>query len=193
MTWIKLDQQMSVWSSRLVSEVKVSDEDSRKLATKIASDIRFLPPDAKAEIAAASPVRLTDRLQELEAFQGWMDIARQSKASPFVVRAQVITQNYICFVYLPESCFRILSKTAPAGSTARKCAQFLSNNPVRSFRNAIAHANWSYRHDFKGIVYWAKKDGSPNGTLDKFEVDQETLSFWQSLSRGVAYSAFSNL
>jgi hypothetical protein len=193
MTWTTIDEQMSVWSSRLVSEVKVSIEDSRKLATKISSDIRFLPTGAKAEIAATSPVRLSDRLQELQAFQGWMDIARQSEASPSIVRAQVITQNYICFVYLPESCFRILSKTTPAGSTARKCAQFLSNNPIRAFRNAIPHANWSYRHDFKGIVYWSKKDSSPEATLDRFEVDQETLAFWQSLSRCVAYSAFSNL
>lgn len=193
MTWAHLDQQMAAWSTRLVSEVKISEAESRKLATTIASDIRFLTTDAKALIAAASPVQLHDRLQELTAFQGWMDTVHQSKVSPFVARAQVITQNYICFVYLAESCFRILAKTALAGSTARKCAQFLSNNPVRAFRNAIAHANWTYRHDFKGLIYWAKKDGSQNEILDRFEVDQETLSFWQSLARCVAYSAFSNL
>jgi hypothetical protein len=184
---------MSVWSSRLISDLKISEEDCRKLATKVSSDVRFLPTGAKAEIATASPVRPSDRLQELQAFQGWMDIVRQSKVSPFVIRAQVITQNYICFVYPPEACFRILSKVAPPGSTTKKCAQFLSNNPVRAFRNAIAHANWSYRDDFKGLTYWAKKGGNPDESLVRFEVDQETLSFWQSLSRCVAYSAFSNV
>ncbi len=193
MSWTQLDKQMAVWSARLVSEVRISDEDSRKLATKIASDVRFLPADVKTEIVAASPVQLSDRLQELQAFQGWMDYVRQSKTSPFINRAQVITQNYICFVYLPESCFRILSKRAPTSSTTRKCAQFLSNNSIRAFRNAISHANWTYRNDFKAIVYWARKGNDPNDSLEKFEVSQEDLSFWQSLSRCVAYAAFSNL
>lgn len=193
MTWAQLDEQMAVWSGRLMSEVKISDEDSRKLATKIAGDVRFLPTEVKAEITVASPIPLSDRLQELQAFQGWMDLARQSPASPFIVRAQVITQNYICFNYLPESCFRILSKTAPVGSVTRKCAQFLSDNRIRAFRNAIAHANWSYRDDFNAIVYWARKGSDPNEALERFEVVQEELAFWQSLSRCVAYAAFSNL
>jgi hypothetical protein len=193
MTWAQLDEQMATYSSQLISDVRISDEDSRKLATIIASEVRFLPAASKAEIIAASPVRLTDRLQELQAFQGWMDIVRRSAPSPFVVRAQVITQNYISFVYLPESCFRILSKVAPAGSSTRKCAKFLSNDGVRAFRNAIAHANWSYRDDFTGIVFWARKSADPQEELGRFEVTQEELSFWQSLSRCVAYAAFSNL
>lgn len=193
MSWTDLDQQMASWASRLIDEVKVSDEHSRKLATSIAGEIRFLPPEAKVEITSASPVQLELRIQELQAFQGWMDLIRQSKSSPFMTRAQVITQNYVCFVYLPESCFRVLSKVAPSGSAARKCAQFLSNNPVRAFRNAIAHANWCYRDDYQAIVYWARKGSDPDEPLRRYEVAQEDLSFWQSLSRCVAYAAFSNL
>jgi hypothetical protein len=193
MTWTQLDEQMAAWSTQLVSEVKVSDADSRKLATIIASEVRFLPAAAKTEILDASPVRLGDRLQELQAFQGWMDIVRRSAPSPFVVRAQVITQNYISFVYLPESCFRILSKVTPSGSSTRKCAKFLSENRIRAFRNAIAHANWSYREDFNAVVYWARKGSDPHEKLERLEVSQEELSFWQSLSRRVAYAAFSNL
>jgi len=177
----------------LVSEIKISEPDSRKLGTKIASDVRFLPRDAKVEIAAASPIAVRDRLEELRAFQGWMETIGNSKVSPFVVRAQVITQNYICFVYLPESCFRVLSKNAPAGSVAKKCAKFLSDDRIRAFRNAIAHANWSYRADFGAITYWARKGTDPNSPLLKFEVLQEELSFWQALSRCVAYAALSNL
>jgi hypothetical protein len=193
MSWARLDKQMATWSDRLVSKVKITPENSQKLATTVASDVRFLPPSAKIQIGAASPVQLNQRLEELEAFQGWMDIAHRSKPSPFITRAQVITQNYICFVYLPESCFRILSKVAPAGSTARKCALFLSNNPIRAFRNAIAHANWTYRRDYKGLLYWARRDGDPSEAVSQFEVTQEELTFWQSLSRCVAYAAFSNL
>jgi hypothetical protein len=184
---------MAIWSDKLVSEIKISEDDSRKLATKIASDVRFLSQNVKTEIAAASPVALHDRLQELRAFQGWMDTVANSNVSPFVVRAQVITQNYICFVYLPESCFRILSKNTPSGSVAKKCAKFLDADRIRAFRNAIAHANWAYRSDFGAITYWARKGADPNDPLLKFEVEQQELAFWQALSRCVAYAALSNL
>ena len=192
-TWKRLDEQMAAWSARLISEVKISEDDSLKLGTKIASDVRFLPRDAKAEIAAASPIAVRERLQELNAFQGWMDTVANSKVSAVVIRAQVITQNYICFVYLPESCFGVLSKSLPSGTVARQCAKFLINDRVRAFRNAIAHANWGYRSDFSGITYWARKGTDPDAPLLKFEVLQQELTFWQALSRCVAYAAFSNL
>jgi hypothetical protein len=164
-----------------------------KLATTIAADVRFLSPEQKAEMRAASPVPLEDRLTELQAFQGWMDQARTVKNNPFVARAQVLSQNYICFVYLPEACFSVLVKACPSGSAAKKCAQFLSNNPVRAFRNSIAHANWTYRADFSAIVYWSRKGSDLNEPLERFEVEQDDLSFWQALSRCVAYAAYSNL
>lgn len=193
MNWQHLDTQMQSFSARLTSEVKLTPEMAAKLATTIAEDVRFLSPEQKAEIRAASPVSLSDRLAELQAFQGWMDKAHTIDDNPFVTRAQVLTQNYICFVYLPEACFRVLSKACPSGSATKKCAQFLSNNPVRAFRNAIAHANWTYRADFGAIVYWARKGSDPNEPLERFEVKQNDLSFWQALSRCVAYAAYSNL
>jgi hypothetical protein len=193
MTWERLDEQMAIWSDKLVSEIKISEADSRKLGTKIAADVRFLSSDVKAEIAAASPVALRDRLQELRAFQAWMDMVANSTSPPFIIRAQVITQNYICFVYLPESCFRILSKNTPSGSVVKKCAKFLGADRIRAFRNAVAHANWSYRSDFGAITYWARKSDDPNDPLSKFEVEQHELEFWQALSRCVAYAALSNL
>jgi len=122
-----------------------------------------------------------------------MDQAHSIRNNPFVTRAQVLSQNYICFVYLPEACFRVLSKVCPSGSATKKCAQFLSNNPVRAFRNAVAHSNWKYRADFGAIVYWARKGSDPDEPLQQFEVEQNDLSFWQAISRCVAYAAYSNL
>jgi hypothetical protein len=193
MNWLYLDTQMQAFSARLTNEVKLTPEMATKLATTIAADVRFLSPEQKAEIRAASPVPLEDRLAELQAFQGWMDQAHTIRNNPFVTRAQVLSQSYICFVYLPEACFRILAKSCPSGSAAKKCAQFLSNNPVRAFRNAIAHANWTYRADFGAIVYWARKGSDQDAPLERFEVENTDLSFWQSLSRCVAYAAYSNL
>jgi hypothetical protein len=193
MSTLLLDAQMQAFAARLTSEVKLTPEMTAKLATSIAADIRFLAPEQKSEIRAASPVPLSDRLAELQAFQGWMDHARTVRSNPFVTRAQVLTQNYICFVYLPEACFRVLAKACPSGSATKKCAQFLSNNPVRAFRNAVAHANWTYRSDFGAIVYWARKGSDQNEPLERFEVEQIDLSFWQTLSRCVAYAAYSSL
>jgi len=193
MNWQHLDTQMKAFAPRLTSEVKLTPEMADKLATTIAADVRFLSAEQKAEIRAASPVPLQDRLDELQAFQGWMDQAHTVRNNPFVTRAQVLSQNYICFVYLPEACFRVLSKVCPSGSAAKKCAQFLSNNPVRAFRNAVAHSNWTYRADFGAIIYWARKGCDPDEALQQFEVEQNDLSFWQAISRCVAYAAYSNL
>ena len=193
MNWQHLDAQMKAFAARLTSEVKLTPEMAEKLATTIASDVRFLSAEQKAEIRAASPVPLQDRLTELQAFQSWMDQAHSARNNPFVTRAQVLSQNYICFVYLPEACFRVLSKVCPSGSAAKKCSQFLSNNSVRAFRNAVAHSNWKYRADFGAIIYWARKGSDPAEPLQQFEVAQDDLSFWQAISRCVAYAAYSNL
>ncbi len=192
--WHRLDAQMERFSVRLTNDVKLPREIARKLGTTVAADVRFLSLEQKLVIKGSSPVPIRDRLSELEAFQGWMDWARTvRKHSPYLTRAQVLSQNYFCFVYLPEACFRALGKVCPDGSATRKCARFLSDNPVRAFRNSIAHANWRYREDFKAIVFWARKGSDPNEPLERFEVEQDELTFWQALSRCVAYAAYSNL
>jgi hypothetical protein len=188
-----LDKQMLVWSEKLISELKIKEEDTKKLATIIASEVRWLPDGAKREIKEASPVDIKYRYEELLAFQGWMDIVHKSEKHPAVIRAQVIVQNYICFVYLNESCFNILRKHLPFGSSSKKCCSFLVNNPVRAFRNAIAHSNWCYKDDFSGLRYWARKGTDPNESLTEFEVNQTDLAFWQMLARCVAYSVYENL
>lgn len=193
MSWRHLDLQMNQWAARLISEVKLPAEITSSLATTIAADIRFLPQEQKDKIKEASVIPLADRLEELVAFQEFMDKAGNIRGNPAMTRAQVIVQNYICFVYLPESCFRVISKVALAGSAARRCAQFLSNNPIRALRNAISHANWTYRADFTAIVYWARKGNDQDQAIERFEVDQEDLNFWQQLARCVAYATYSNL
>jgi hypothetical protein len=113
--------------------------------------------------------------------------------NPNIVRARVVTQNYICFVYLGESCFNILKKNLPGGSPTRKACQFLTDNPIRAFRNAIAHANWKYKEDYSGIEFWARKGSESNEPMVKREVSQTTLNFWQALARTIAYVTFTCL
>ncbi len=189
-SWSHLDKQLHTFEHQLLSDVKVSPEFASRLATTLATEIRFLPVEAKRELLAHSPVGVGERHRELVAFQDWMDFAG-SINNPFVTRAQVITQNFICFVYLSESLFLALRKLAPEGSQAKECAKFLTNDPIRSLRNAIAHANWKYNEDYSGLIYYARKGDSVS--LDKFEVDQSQLNFWQTLARGTAYAIFQNL
>ena len=189
-----LDAQLARFDKELREHVGLKSDVTTKVATTVAAELRFLPVDAKSLILQASPVRIGDRLSELKAFQAFMDLqATYGTAPAAIVRAQVLYQNYICFVYLGEALFKVLSKSVPPASVTRKCARFLTDNPVRAFRNAIAHGNWRYRDDFTGLVFWARKGGDPSEELHRFEVEQHELDFWQALSRGVAYSAYLHL
>ena len=189
--WAHLDQQLNAWADRLITDVKLRPEAASKLATTIAADIRFLDPGFKSEMRAASPVPIEARLDELRAFQGWWEGSATRINSASDVRAQVVVQTYLCFVYLPESCFAILAKKAPDGSAAKQCSSYLVNGRIRSFRNAVAHANWTYNANFSGLRFWAALEWK--GPLTEFEVLQDELNFWQALSRCVAYAALSNL
>ena len=122
-----------------------------------------------------------------------MDLASGIPVNAAMTRAKVIVQNYVCFVYLGEACFRALRKTSTPGSITWRCCVYLTDNPIRAFRNAIAHSNWTYARDFRGLVFWARMGSNPDEALSRFEVSQTDLNFWQALSRGVAYAAYTSI
>jgi hypothetical protein len=188
-----LDRQMQAWSTRLRDDLKIGPPESNQLATTIAKEVASLSEEAKQRVRDASEIPLATRIDELIGFQGFMDHVGELGASAVVVRAQVVYQNYICFVYLGESCFNVLKKELPSGSTARKCCRFLTDNPVRAFRNAVAHANWRYLPDFSGLEFWARKGAEPSEPMARFDVSQRDLGFWQALARATAYAAFLSL
>jgi hypothetical protein len=152
-----------------------------------------LSSESKDRVRAASLVPLEGRLEELVAFQKWMDLNHGLRPHPAVVRAQVITELYICFVYLGEACFGVVRKEPPAGSATKKCCKFLTENPVRALRNAVAHSNWNYLPDFSGLEFWAKKGGDLNEQPSKFVVLQDDLAYWQALARCTAYASYLSL
>jgi|SRR5579859_3273701 len=186
--WAKLDTQFHGWSPRLRDDLGIGKEESAALATTIASDVGKLPKEALQHASSDSTIHFNERVHELTAFQAFMDFVHRAAApGPAIVRAQVILQNYICFVYLGDSCFRTLRKLLPSESTAKKCCVFLTDNPVRAFRNAMAHGNWKYNEDFTGLTFWARKGSGPEEPMIRFEVSQLDLDFWQALARCVAY------
>jgi hypothetical protein len=189
-----LDAQMQHWSTRLRDDLRIGPPESNQLATAIAREVAALPDDAKQRVNGVSKIPLRVRIDEIVAFQGWMDHVRATaEPPPVVVRAQVVYQNYVCFVYLGDSCFNVLKKELTPSSVAKKCCKFLTDNPVRAFRNAVAHANWRYLPDFSGLEYWARKGADPAEPMVRFEVTQHDLGFWQALARCTAYASFLSL
>jgi hypothetical protein len=189
--WSTIDQQMKSYSPFLRDQLRISPPDSNAVATTIAQEIRSLPKEVIQPLLSGDTVLLSDRLDELAAFQSFMDIAQANPGHPGLVRAQVITQNYIAFVYLGDACFKALKQGTASGSVTKRCCKFLTDNPVRAFRNAVAHANWKYKPDFSGLVFWARKGSEPSEPMTRFEVSQNDLGFWQMLARCVAYVAYS--
>jgi hypothetical protein len=190
--WTRLDSQMRRYSPYLRDELMITSAESNALATTIAQEIRSLPRDAIQTFFSDSYVQPKDRLDELVAFQSFMDFANANASlkNPGLTRAQVITQNYIAFVYLGDACFKALKNQTAPNSVTKRCCKFLTDNPVRAFRNAVAHANWKYQPDLSGLIFWAHKGSDPSEPLVQFEVSQNDLSFWQALARCVAYVAY---
>lgn len=188
--WTELDRQMRGFSPFLRDEFGITPPESNCLASTIAAEIRGLSAEVRRTLLSETTVQPKDRLDELVAFQSFMDLANAVSNHPGVTRAQVITQNYVCFVYLGDACFKTLRQISPPGSATKRCAKFLTDNPVRAFRNAVAHANWNYRPDFSGLVFWSRRGADPNEPLTRFEVSQRDLGFWQALARCVAYIAY---
>jgi hypothetical protein len=189
-----LNRQLAAFGNRLKSEVGLNDAEAKKVATHVSGDIRFLPVDTKNEIKTASNIPLGARYEELVAFQAWSDLASSIKNSPPLTRAQVIVQNYVCFVYLKDSCFEVIAKKAIAASVAARCANYLSTDQVRDFRNAFSHANWKYNSSFTGFDCWVLVDARNRaGPMRQFAVLQDDINFWQTLSRCVAYAVYEQL
>ena len=182
---------MRAFSPYLRDDLQITPPQSNTIATTIAEEIRSLDCQMVQEICEIDAVGLQSRLDELIAFQAWMDFAH-SNPRPDITRAQVITQNYVSFVYLGESVFKALRSQMANDTVTKKCCKFLTDNPVRAFRNAIAHANWKYKDDFSGIIFWARK-GDQNEPMTEWEVNQEDLNFWQALSRCTGYVILTEL
>ena len=175
------------------TDLKISSDKVDCIATTIATEIENNKASLKQEILLASPIPLETRLEELSCFQTMMDTFNKMKPRPEIVRSQVITQNYICFVYLKDTLFEVLRKKSEIGSITKKCTKYLLNNPVRAFRNSIAHGNWKYKDDFFGLEFWAHKGSTVSDSMTKYQVSQSELNFWQLLSRTVAYTAYLKL
>jgi len=185
---------LAKYSAKLQGDLRLDPFSSRSLATAIYREVSALPAEKKKEIIKYSPVPTRKRLHQLQQSIAFNAICNPAAFAnlPGLAYAHTVTLCYISVVYLSEALFDLVSKALPSGSTGKKCARYLRNNPVRAFRNAFAHGNWSIRQDGSFIDFWASK-GSCKEPVVKLEVSQNDLVFWYSLARATGYAAFSGL
>ncbi|MDA8400147.1 MAG: hypothetical protein M0008_08895 [Actinomycetota bacterium] len=185
--------------------VSLQHLDNQLLAVRAASEAPHLPDDVwrclattiHEEITGLDDT-LTNRLrlsvlvpperyaEELAAFQAWMDIAQANANNPAIVRAQVMTELYVAFVWLRDSLMKPIAAVDDQ-TTFAAVEHFFSSGRRRTLRNAIAHGRWCYLPNFSGLECWAKPGcGQPH---ERFEISTADLEAWQLLSRGTAIAA----
>jgi hypothetical protein len=195
-SWSKLDDIMRKFSPRLRDDLGLTPPASNSLASTIASEVQALPHEVLHAIRDEDIVGLQRRVDELVAFERFMDfvnqVQKQSGIVPPLTRAQVTCQLYTVFVYLGDACFTRLRKSAASGSVLKKCCKYLTDYPVRGLRNAVAHSSWRYADDFTGIVFHYFEDEQKTKRTD-YTVTQLELDFWDKLARVTAYAAFQTI
>jgi len=200
----QLDVGLREYSSRLRDDFKISPPESNELATAIRREIQQLDNQTRHALQSEPPLSTTDRVFLLNKFVHWW---RTSPGTPANNIGQIMALNYFCFVYLGESHLKKLRKCAPA-PLGKKCATFLTDNPVRALRNALAHGNWRPSFDSITLDFWARPGSVPVCTvqpkcsnapdvsiepMQHFKASVEELNFWHLLSIATAYASLSGL
>ncbi len=181
-----LDGQMK--SAGAANEApNLSEAECSLIATSIHNEIVGLGETTIRQLRSDVLISPERYVEELKAFQEWMELAHANRTIPAIVRAQVMTELYVAFVWLRDSLMSPIAAVLPEGSVFFRVDKFLRSGARRSLRNAIAHGNWCYLPDFSGLEYW---DGPPRGNShQRFELDNAELDRWQLLSRGSAIAA----
>lgn len=163
--------------------------DRQLLAVRSGTDVPLIPADRWSRVAitihgevagldetvlkrlrAALLVAPERYAEEMAAFEQWGKVALACSANPFVVRARVMTELYVAFVWLKDSLLRPTAKAVSDQSTLATVERFLSSGRRRMLRNAVAHGRWCYLPDFKGLEGWAEPSyGQPH---ECFEISQ---------------------
>lgn len=169
------------------SEVpELRDAEWPHLDTLAYHEVLSLRPMDLASLRANIPIPPERYREEMQAFQAWMEIAHRHASNAVVVRAQVITNLYVAFVWLRDSVLKPVSD-ALGKSTVFGCIfDFLNVGTPRRLRNAVARGRWTYSSEFGGLECW---DGPPEGPFEHFTVSQRDLNAWQMVSRAMGIAA----
>lgn len=176
-----LDQQLS--KAKTATEVpQIPKHLWTCLATTIHNEIASLDEVTANTLRVSIPIPPERYVEEMLAFQSWMDFGRANGNNPVVVRAQVMTELYVAFVWLRDSLVKPCIDHLAEDATLTEIERFFSNGRPRKLRNAIAHGHWYYLPNYDGLEFWAEPSrGAPH---ERIEISQPDLDAWQTLSRG---------
>jgi len=169
-----LDSQLR--SLDALTEIEGIESVREQIASTIYAEVRQLDECAHNKLRKKVKISPEEYLVEMVAFQGWMDFANTPGRDPVIVRAQVITQLYVGFVWLKDSLLKPVKEMLGASTTAA-IVEFFDTGDRRLLRNAVAHGRWQYLPDFSGLKHW--EDG-------EHAVLVNDLNAWQLLSRATS-------
>lgn len=152
-----LDQQINSSILR-VAGLNLGNDVSERLASTIYAEVFELGELVHNRLRRAMAVSPEDYLDEMGAFQRWTDIAHGLGSDPVIVRAHVMTQLYVAFVWLRDSLLDPLAAVLAHDAATSHTIAFLRTGERRRLRNAVAHGRWRYMDDFSGLDCW---DGVP--------------------------------
>jgi hypothetical protein len=178
------DAKLATFSSKLRDDLKISPPESNALASAIRAELRAADIASLPTLAGDSPLALRDRFHEINQLLSWLEQSSSMENQ----YGQFMALNYFCFVYLGQTCFTVLRKELPPQSIARRCCTYLTDNPVRAFRNALAHGNWRLTLDRSAVDFWARKGSDPTEPLTRFRFSEDDLHFSQYLAAATAYA-----
>jgi hypothetical protein len=178
------DNMLSAFSTKLRDDLGIEPPASLKLASYIRDEIRSLPLNSLPTLSGDSPLALKDRWEMLNLLVNWL-IGSRNDPNTY---GQILSLNYIAFVYLGDTTFKVLRKELTKDTVCRKCCVYLTDNPVRAFRNAIAHGNWRFAPDGSAIDFWARKGDNPGEDMVRWRLTRTDLRFCQSLALATAYA-----
>jgi hypothetical protein len=185
----RLDRQLLAVRSPGTELPALSEAHWQHLATVIYGEASSLIDEQRKRLKADIAIPVTRYIEEMVAFQAWMEIATTLRKEPAIVRAQVITQLYVSFIWLRDSLLEPVSAMLP-GTVTRTTIEFLSTGRRRHLRNAVAHGRWTYLPDFGGLEAWNKGHA---GVLARDVIASAELDAWQTLARGTSIAVLLSL
>ena len=162
MSFDNLDRQLSAfhWNTDAPA---IPPADRPRVATLVHAEVAALPEVRMNQIRQQILIPPERYVEEMTAFQAWTSLSDALGRDPVVVRARVMTELYVSFVWLRDALMAPVAGATPANGTVAVVERFLKSGRRRLLRNAIAHGRWCYLAQFDGLEIWAEPSrGQPH-------------------------------
>lgn len=178
--------------SDALSKLNIDKKYHSKIATYIDEELSKLDKSDIYKIKEFSPVDLNERIQELGRFDELVHkvLNNKDKISGNEMTCFITYRSYMLFVYIKDNCFEKTKAITHNGTITKKICTYLTENPVRAYRNAIAHGNFFYSPKDQEIIYYNR---NPANQITEYKLKMKEWNFWQELARGTAYTIYGHI